>query len=572
MIKSIDIKKKNNTGEIIMNYNEISPFVRSFTVCTADGAPDPAQTEKYLLYDYRMIYIRKGMLTLFADDCRYICHMNDIILLQPGQEYAVTKAAANTAYDMVRFDLKYDAYSERIAESIDIFSAIKNQTSYIREKARMTDWPFSLPVIRLADTTEAVKLFTDLYNLEKHRPEYYALEMKDLMLRLILLILKEPGASSERQKVRRKLSADSIFAVKEYLETHVEQSMTLEEISRKFNYNKYHLEKKFNQYFGMPISKYFNILRVEAAKEQIRNHVSVTQIAELLSFNSIYSFSRFFKRYVGVSPANFLEFEKNNYHIPRQKYILEESQKYIPFDPAAEFVETVFYSNFEDTDKLWEGKVQYSMFYGTDVDVVDNRLIINYDSHKQKYVKNGMDTFIPNVRVSPEEYSQVQLSFALQNFTLEPFGKGCPWFSAMWGCYVTDYMNHLPDDPGDGIWFAFSSNPYIAVFGGSIGGWPDGFAKIPIPVDFSVMRDVSIVCTDDYEIHIYIAIEEGDAQKTILAARAVFTDDELLLYNGAGELLFREENDFQTVKNGDHFVLFTHCTVTILDYVKILGS
>lgn len=555
-----------------MNYNEISPYVRSFTTCMADGDSDSAQAEKYFLYDHMMIYIRKGMLTLLTDDCRHTCHTNDIILLQPGQTYAITNIAANTVYDMIRFDLKYDEYSERITESIDIFSKIKNHTSDIGEREYRTDWPIPLPVIRLEDTTETVKLFTDLYNLEKYRPDYYAFEMKILMLRLILLILKELGGGPSRQKESRKLSADPIFTVKEYLETHVYQVLTLEEISRKFNYNKYHLEKKFNKYFGMPISRYFNILRVEAAKEQIRNHVSVTQIAEMLSFHSIYSFSRFFKRHVGVSPANFLEYEKNNYHIPRKKYILEENQKYIPFASDADFVETVFYTNFADTDDPCEGKAQYSTFFGTDVDVVENQLILNYDSHKHRYVKNGMNTFVPNARVSPEDYSQVQLSFALQNFILDGLGGGCPWCSAMWGCYVTDPINYLPDSPGDGIWFSFSSEDYIAVYGGSIGGWGEGFAKIPIPVNFSIMREAAIVCTDDYQIHIYITIGDEGEKKTVLAARIVFTEEKVFIYDASGELLFQEENDFQTICNGDHFVLFTHCSVTILDYVKILGS
>lgn len=557
-----------------MNYNEISPFLRSIVTYTATTErAHPVLMEKNVLYDYMVIYIEKGTATLLLDDCRYICRTNDILFLLPRQEYALANVSGGTVYHMIRFDMIYDEYSERISESIDVFTAVKNKTGFIREKAAPADWPVSLPVIRPGDAAGVMKLLGELHNLDKYRPDYYEIEMKILMLRLLLLILKESDGNTEAPKKYNKDSANSIFAVKRYIDEHVGQLLTLKDLSAKFNYNKYHLEKKFSKHFGVPITRYYNTLRIESAKEQLRKHKPVTQVAEALSFSSIYAFSRFFKRQVGVSPANFTAYEENNYQVKRRKYVLEDAKRHIPFDPAADYVEIVFYSDFKNGDKFCGGKAQFGMFYGIAAEVVDHQLNINYNPYQKKFI-DGMDTFIPNVRVAAQDYSQVQLSFALQNFVVNADNAAFHWCSAIWGCYVKNYMNHLPDQPGDGIWFAFSSFSYIAVYGGSIGGWPYAFAKIPIPADFSQMQEATILCTDDYQIHLYITLpQENETERTqLFVGRVALTEEMISIYDGTDSLVFQGKNDIRSVRDGDHFVLFSHSSVTILDYVKILGA
>ena len=51
--------------------------------------------------------------------------------------------------------------------------------------------------------------------------------------------------------------------------------------------------------------KYYDNLRVEAAKRYLKKGLSVSKITEILNAGSIYSFSRFFKNKTGYSPTEY---------------------------------------------------------------------------------------------------------------------------------------------------------------------------------------------------------------------------------------------------------------------------
>jgi AraC-like DNA-binding protein len=57
---------------------------------------------------------------------------------------------------------------------------------------------------------------------------------------------------------------------------------------------------------GTGIIEYFKYLKIERAKTLIReeNH-NITEIAEILDYNSIHSFSRHFKKATDISPSEY---------------------------------------------------------------------------------------------------------------------------------------------------------------------------------------------------------------------------------------------------------------------------
>jgi AraC-like DNA-binding protein len=100
--------------------------------------------------------------------------------------------------------------------------------------------------------------------------------------------------------------------VKEYIDHNYLNSITLNTLENQFYYNKYYISKQFTKTFNLPIIKYYNNLRLDAAKDAILKGISVTETANLLNFNSIFIFSRFFKNSTGMSPTEYLKIHLHN--------------------------------------------------------------------------------------------------------------------------------------------------------------------------------------------------------------------------------------------------------------------
>ena len=113
-----------------------------------------------------------------------------------------------------------------------------------------------------------------------------------------------PGAA------RRTLSdGDIIFAdILEYLEKHLGEQLTIEQISRDNLIGVSQLKKLFRLYQGSGVIEYINHLKINSAKQMIRNQqMNFTQIADALGYASIHYFSRQFKKITNMTPTEYSE-------------------------------------------------------------------------------------------------------------------------------------------------------------------------------------------------------------------------------------------------------------------------
>lgn len=63
---------------------------------------------------------------------------------------------------------------------------------------------------------------------------------------------------------------------------------------------------------GEPLKEYFTRRRFERATQLLEDGMSVTQIADMLGYKSIHSFSRAFTRRFGVSPLEYRKAQKES--------------------------------------------------------------------------------------------------------------------------------------------------------------------------------------------------------------------------------------------------------------------
>jgi len=94
--------------------------------------------------------------------------------------------------------------------------------------------------------------------------------------------------------------------VSDYIQQHLHQPLSLEEIAHRHQISSVHLNRIFQATIGMTLMRYVTLCRLEAAKQMLRDtSENITSITQLVGFASLCSFDTVFKREVGITPRRY---------------------------------------------------------------------------------------------------------------------------------------------------------------------------------------------------------------------------------------------------------------------------
>lgn len=98
----------------------------------------------------------------------------------------------------------------------------------------------------------------------------------------------------------------NISLLKEYLDVHLEERLTLEKCSEITYLSVSQTIRRFRSAYGMTPYEYLNQRRINTAKQLLQNStLSIEEIAAQTGFPDHNYFSKYFKKKVGVSPSKF---------------------------------------------------------------------------------------------------------------------------------------------------------------------------------------------------------------------------------------------------------------------------
>jgi Response regulator containing CheY-like receiver domain and AraC-type DNA-binding domain len=92
----------------------------------------------------------------------------------------------------------------------------------------------------------------------------------------------------------------------EYLHDHLHENITVKEMAHAVHLNATYLSVLFKKEMGVTISDYLQQIRIERAKELLRDHdAKVYEVAERVGYQTSSYFTQQFKKWVGCTPAEF---------------------------------------------------------------------------------------------------------------------------------------------------------------------------------------------------------------------------------------------------------------------------
>lgn len=125
------------------------------------------------------------------------------------------------------------------------------------------------------------------------------------MLRDFLTLLILHGHTDATSLPRSPHDHTAVRSAREYIAAHFTESISLARLSRVTEFSPFHLQRIFFRQTGLPPHAYQTQLRINRAKELLREHQSLCDVAIKTGFADQSHLTRQFRRLVGVTPGRY---------------------------------------------------------------------------------------------------------------------------------------------------------------------------------------------------------------------------------------------------------------------------
>ncbi len=109
-----------------------------------------------------------------------------------------------------------------------------------------------------------------------------------------------------------------IVQAKIFIDNNFHEKIDLDNIANKAHFSKYHFLRLFKNAFGKSPHQYLTEVRIQHAKQLLKNGNNVKEVCYEIGFDSIPSFILLFKKAEGTTPNEYLKKVKNEALISAQ--------------------------------------------------------------------------------------------------------------------------------------------------------------------------------------------------------------------------------------------------------------
>lgn len=288
-----------------MNHHAWSPYIHTAMYSVL---PPSRRIQERILFDYELIYIQKGTLCVTLEDTPILCREGSILLLRPGQRHILDVHGTDPlSQPHIHFDLIYDELSPRIPVSFRNRDAMNEQELSMIRPDLLPPGPL---ILSLSDLPRIHAHFLSVIDLYISEGNSLACKAAFLLLlsTLFTAVSQEPKTIANRINPR-------IASIREYIDHNYQQPLTLHQLEQIFHYNGSYITQAFHKIYHIPVIRYYNQRKGQAALKLLTEGHSVSGVSEMLGFSSVYAFSRFFRTMYQESPSAYRN-RKNNPNIP----------------------------------------------------------------------------------------------------------------------------------------------------------------------------------------------------------------------------------------------------------------
>ncbi len=243
-----------------------------------------------------LFFVEKGVHSVYVDADRYDLSENQLIIFAPNAFHEDVPPSSATVC-IVGFEVKPN-----------IIDSICNRIITLNSKQK------SLLLELITHGRNCFDLANGVARGMVPKADVSPLELQLIKNRLevfliSLLLPEEASDNASFTTNHTNYSYEQLNIITEYMLAHINETLTLEDISRDCAVSPSKLNRICNELVGESPVSYFTYLKISEAQRLIRKtSLNFTQISERLGFSSVHYFSRLFKQRVRITPSEYAKF------------------------------------------------------------------------------------------------------------------------------------------------------------------------------------------------------------------------------------------------------------------------
>lgn len=236
---------------------------------------------------FELTVITEGEGEVITNDVSTPVKSGDIYFSIPGDTHEITSSKSSS--------LKFDFFA---------FSC--TLPDFSRDLDLITQNYFS-PNNRVFHAERVRQLVADAF-AELNRERVYSTELISIICRQILIYIIRAFKKIAPDKQRDTVTPAEVlcYRLMNYIDTHIYSIKNLEDLSAVTDYSYGYLSALFKKTTSHTLAHYYREKKMDVARLLIsENRYSTTEISEMLSYSSVYAFSKAFAKRFGMSPRSY---------------------------------------------------------------------------------------------------------------------------------------------------------------------------------------------------------------------------------------------------------------------------
>ena len=250
---------------------------------------------EYHHHDFsKIVILIDGDLTYYIEGKSYILKPWDILFVNKNE---IHKPVVNA-----------DKYYERIViwlnpDFIAKYAQGNNNLLKCFEEAMKNN--YNLLRLNMKSIENIKNLIQDIQSCDNSN-EFGSEILKESLFIQLMVLMNRLFLNSDKNRDIEDIQYDkTIEEVLSYINSNLENDLSIDTIALKFFISKYYLMRKFKNQIGSSIHSYVIQKRLILAKSLISDGLSMSTVCSKCGFNDYSSFVRAFKKAYGVSPSNY---------------------------------------------------------------------------------------------------------------------------------------------------------------------------------------------------------------------------------------------------------------------------
>ncbi|MDR0389266.1 MAG: AraC family transcriptional regulator, partial [Spirochaetaceae bacterium] len=238
---------------------------------------------------YQIFYIIKNSGVFCINGQTYTLGKNMLIFLHPGVIHGIRPITKERPLCLL--ETKFFVFSNELIDALQ-----------------------NIPIIQHNENDE-LRNFLSQAIIEAMNKDVFYIETVQALIGMILYKIIRQHRKFDPSNA---LASKPTTTVKEYVEIHFTEEISLTDLAAVTGYSKNYLCRIFREETYMTINEYLNTVRINKAAELlISTDQDIAQISKMTGYNNIFHFIKTFKKIIGISPGNYrrssLFQEKNLY-------------------------------------------------------------------------------------------------------------------------------------------------------------------------------------------------------------------------------------------------------------------